>query len=125
MITREDLLAAGYRRYSASDGYGDALFQKSIWRGDTKLYSIDFCEYDFTKYKDRMPSEDPLIHFEPRGQFNTLDDRCFNITMIIGSTMTIAQVEEFFARIFWSMDCRPYEGRIHPLTRIAAQGEAS
>jgi len=124
LIDQQKLLEAGYKQSkSPTTGYGDQLFQKRVRQGSATLYFIDFCEYDFTPYRDRLPPGTPGLTYEPRAQFTTGNADTFNVAMLLKPGDRLEDVERFFEKIFWAMGCRPYDGEIHPLISLAAQGK--
>jgi hypothetical protein len=122
-ITRGVLMEQhGYRSFRSCRERSTALYQKTIWLGTTKLYSINFHEYNFTDVPD-YPELLPRITFEPEVQFNLPDGSTFNTTLLLHEGDTVEKVETFFHNMFWNMGCLPYEGDLGVLLALAEQAE--
>lgn len=90
MITVEELLAAGYRRYKAI--HGDELYQKPIRKGSEKLYFINF---QLWHHPDGKVAFDTNVRLYP-----TKEEIEFDLNLISTDRLTVEQVEEFYEFVY-------------------------
>lgn len=97
MLTEQDFLDAGYKRYNQSHRSSDYMLQKRIDDEVGKKYFIDVYVYDWRKYKDRNPSLQDF-GFAPEVQFRGFDDdkMTANVSFIVNDNSTIAEIEKEF-----------------------------
>lgn len=107
MITRDQLLAAGYKPFSQRNlkQFTSQFYQKRFDDSVGKKYFITIAEYDNRQYQDRIPqlkdfSYSPESQFETRGVI-------FDVEM--HSPESVEQMENFFEDMWKSMMCDYYE----------------
>lgn len=106
MITKQDLIDAGYRLYDAKQFNGaQALYQKCIYDGNNKLYYISIFWFDFKELKNHPTGEG----WQPEIQFNRADGTCFNVTMLTDKKTTVNDIAAFYSELYDKMGCVPYE----------------
>lgn len=107
MLTRETLLAAGYRPFKQKNirEFTDQFYQKRFDDYKGKRYFITIGEYDNRKYHDRMPTL-PDFSYSPDTQFNS-NGVTFEIEML--TPESVEQMEAFFERMWVQMGCDYYE----------------
>lgn len=101
-------LDAGYKPCPKSDtwrvcgrNYADALLQKRIVAMGDILYFIEAWVYEPPEYDpSRPPGAEASVQFSH-------PDGTFNVERLAAKSP--AETEEFFARIYLSMGCEPYE----------------
>lgn len=107
MLTKEALLAAGYRPFKQKNirEFTDQFYQKRFDNDQGKKYFITVAEYDNRKYHDRMPTL-PDFSYSPDTQFNS-NGVTFEIEML--TPESVEQMEAFFERMWVDMKCDYYE----------------
>lgn len=99
MITREKLIAAGYKHFNQSHikEYTDSFLQKRFDDEYGKRYFITIVEYNHGVDKLYYI---PFTEFESHG--TTFDIEMYN-------PGSVEQMEKFFENIWFKMDCNYYE----------------
>ena len=107
MITKEALLAAGYRPFKQKNikEFTNSFYQKRFDDEKGKRYFITIGEYDYRKYLDRIPAL-PDFSYSPDGQFKS-NGVAFEIEML--TPESVEQMEAFFERMWADMKCDYYE----------------
>ena len=113
MLAPEDFIAAGYHKFTGYTGHYNADFglQKLIADDIGKRYYITISVYDNSKFKDSHPTyfkEQPWS-FTPHVQFVICSRITTSIEFLITTDTTIAEIEEYFDRIWTRMNCEYYE----------------
>jgi hypothetical protein len=107
----QSFLSAGYREYT-SDFWAASKrtpYFMSKWVRDdngTKLFSINAIWADWTVYGDRAGGKTYSVQLDV--QFNTRSGQTFNAELLHDDEHTPASVENFFMKIYTSMECEPY-----------------
>lgn len=107
MITEEQLIAAGYRKFKASPfkAHAIALYQRWIRNETTKFYAINFWEY-----APIMPDLPRVFEAEVRLYTPGDDQTGFDLAISVvkhPQQETIESVEAFFRKAFHVLGCRP------------------
>lgn len=104
MISRDQLLAAGYKPFSQRElkQFTTNFYQKRFDDSQGKKYFITIAEYD---------NRDLPVHFDdfsysPESQFST-NGVVFDVSM--HSPESVEQMEAFFKDVWKSMNCDYYE----------------
>lgn len=109
MLTTQDYLDAGYRRYDGRNlNNADFLLQKRLDDTEGKKYFIDVWVWDNTLYDfyKRNPSL-PRMSFQPEVQFQRQEDMTLNVTFLMNENSTIAEVEKE-VEAMWVFLGKPY-----------------
>lgn len=94
---------AGYKYHRQTDKeFADGLYQKCVCENGVKLFYLNAYHY---------PEYDAFGVYLPESlcwdiQFNLFDGKFFNVEF---SSTNIKDTEEFFIKMFKSMDCLAYE----------------
>lgn len=107
MLTEQDFLDAGYKRYNQSHRSSDYMLQKRIDDEVGKKYFINVYVYDWREYKDH-----PSFSFAPEVQFPGFDDdkMTVNVSFIVNDNSTIKEIEKEFEGM-WKYLGKPYYER--------------
>lgn len=107
MLTKQDLLAAGYRPFKQQHirEFTDQFYQKRFDDSVGKKYFITIAEYDNREYQDRIPKLKDFS-YAPESQFETRGVT-FDVEMF--SPESVEQMEMFFEDMWKSMMCDYYE----------------
>lgn len=96
MLTTQDWLDAGYRRYDSRNvKYADFLLQKRFDDTEGKKYYIDVWAYDnrqFEFYRNN-PALSPWS-YQPEVQFQRQEEMTLNITFLMNKDSTIFDIEK-------------------------------
>jgi hypothetical protein len=95
----------GYKEFKPNEllaPYACAAFQKCVKKEGVKLYFITVYEYP-PFVDEKAPSNG---RYEADGQFETDRGLTFNVKLHHG--WSIADLEDFFDKIYHSMGCNPY-----------------
>jgi len=107
MITKEELLEAGYREYPPcriTQQYAQAAYQKCFRDNDAKHYFINFAYYEHSHCGELHKA------WSVDTQFNLAsNDVAFNVVYLCENDNTLEEVETFFKNVYERMECRPYE----------------
>lgn len=104
MLTTQDWLDAGYKRYDGRNfNNADFLLQKRFDDTEGKKYYIDVWVYNFSKYNSSYPK----ASFQPEVQFKRGGDMTLNITFLMNDNSTIQDVEQQ-AEAMWEFLSKPY-----------------
>lgn len=108
MLTIQNWLDTGYKRYNTQHKYADFLLQKRIDDEAGKKYFIDVWVYDHSSrdYYSHNPSL-PSISFQPEVQFQRGEKMTLDVTFIMNQDSTIAEIEQE-VECFWLFLERPY-----------------
>ena len=112
MLTIQDWLDAGYKRYNGSSlNSADFLLQKRVTDEVGKKYFIDIWVYEHSKhdYYNVNPNL-PAVSFQPEVQFRRDPDMTMNVTFIMNKDSTIAEVEQQ-VECLWLFLEKPYYER--------------
>ena len=102
MITREKLLAAGYKQFQDVFKKADCAYQKRV--GHTR-YFINVYEYDWTD----VPNIPFPVSYEVDCQFQDYDDQYLNISFAVTNSDSVEQFEARVEDIFTRLGCQDYE----------------
>ena len=109
MLTIQDWLDAGYKRY---DNYqyksADFLLQKRIDDSEGKKYCIDILVYEHSKqeyYRRNLAL--PPVGFQPEVQFQREGKMTLDMTFIMNQDSTITEIEQE-VECFWLFLEKPY-----------------
>lgn len=106
MITKEALLAAGYKPFkSRLKQYTDQGYQKRFDDEHGKRYFITVWEYDNRPFKHNCPQLNDF-NYAPDSQFE-IGTIAFNVEML--TPESVEEMEAFFERIWVQMGCDYYE----------------
>lgn len=112
MLTIQDWLDAGYKRYD-NHAYknADFLLQKRFDDSEGKKYYIDIWVYEHSKheYYSRNPALPP-VSFQPEVQFQRGDKMTLDMTFLMNQDSTIAEIEQE-VECFWLFLEKPYYRR--------------
>lgn len=109
-ITNQNLLKDGYSEFpphEAIDPYADKAYQKCIYdTGGEKAFFINFYHYpsiDEKGIKESWSSNTQLqlMHRDEK--------RTFNINYFIENDATVKEVEDFYSKVFRSLNCINYQ----------------
>lgn len=105
MLTREALLAAGYKPFTQKNikEFTNSFYQKRFDDENGKKYFITIAEYDNRMYADMNL---PDFSYSPDTQFNS-NGVTFEIEML--TPESVEQMEAFFERMWVQMGCDYYE----------------
>lgn len=109
MLTIQDWLDAGYKRYDGNHlNNSDFLLQKRFDDEVGKKYYIDVWVYEHSKseYYSRN-SALPPVAFQPEVQFQRGEKMTLDMTFIINQDSTIAEIEQE-VECFWLFLEKPY-----------------
>ena len=109
MLTVQDFLDAGYRKYNQhSLNNSDYLIQKKVTDEVGTKYFINIWVYEnFNKeYYSRNPSLQE-VSFMPEVQFQRGDEATMNITLILDDKSNIQKIEQEF-ECLWLFLEKPY-----------------
>lgn len=109
MITREDLIASGYKPFTSKilSQYSDKGYQKCLRDEKGKKYYITLIEYDWDQFPEAVQQKGYRYSYAPETQFNTQDGTVFDLQML--SPESIEQMEVFFEDVWTKMNCQYYE----------------
>ena len=96
MLTIQDWLDAGYKRYD-NHAYNNAdfLLQKRFDDSEGKKYYIDIWVYEHSKHEYYSRSGGlPSVSFQPEVRFRRGDKMTLDIKFIMNQDSTIAEVEQ-------------------------------
>ena len=112
MLTIQDWLDAGYKRYNGSRlKNADFLLQKRFDDANGKKYFIDVWVYEHSKHEYYIKnSAIPPVAFQPEVQFQRGEDMPLNMTFIMNNDSTIAEVEQQ-VECLWLFLEKPYYER--------------
>jgi len=99
-ITPENLKATGYRVYYDRDAFKVALFLKTVWGDDKKLYFLQCQQWQFFGMSTSFAWE--VTFYLPSDAGNPMS---FRLATQEGNT--IEEVEAFFARVYKKLGCVP------------------
>lgn len=109
MITAEQLLEKGYRKYPSSyiKPYTVALYQRWIRDETTKFYAINFFEYPPIPNKPEIPRS-----FQGEVRFYTPGNGEMGFTLAVSvitypQRETVEEIEEFFRMAYHALGCIP------------------
>ncbi len=108
MITREQLLEAGYKQFRVHHKeFCKVGYQKRFDDERGKKYFITIYEYD---HRDliAMGHTCPEFSYGPDCQFETYGTT-FDVKMLCDDSKTVQDVEAFYERLWASMGCDYYE----------------
>lgn len=107
MLTRNQLLAAGYKPFSQRNlkQFTSQFYQKRFDDSVGKKYFITIAEYDNREHQDRIPQLKDFS-YAPESQFETRGVT-FEVEML--SPESVEQMEMFFEDMWTSMMCEHYE----------------
>ena len=112
MLTIQDWLDAGYKRYDRDFlNKSDFLLQKRFDDEAGKKYFIDIWVYEHSKqsyYRENLNI--PAVSFQPEVQFRRDPDITMNVTFILNHDSTIAEIEQQF-ECLWLFLEKPYYER--------------
>ena len=108
MITVQDFLDAGYRKYNQCTHNSDYLVQKRVTDDVGTKYFIHIWVYEhFNKeYYSRNPSLQE-VSFMPEVQFQREDEATMDITLILNDKSSIHKIEQEF-ECLWLFLEKPY-----------------
>ena len=111
MLTEQDFISAGYKRYNEVHKGSDYLLQKRIDDEHGKKYFIDVYVYDWRKYRYQNPTM-PDFSFNPEVQFRAFKggNMTMNVSLIVNSESTIEQIEKEFEDMWVYLGEPYYEG---------------
>lgn len=109
MLTIQDWLDAGYKRYDGNHlNNSDFLLQKRFTDEAGKKYFIDVWVYEHSKYEYyRRNSALPPVAFQPEVQFQREVDMTLNVTLLMNNDSTITEVEQQ-VECLWLFLEKPY-----------------
>ncbi len=112
MLTVQDWLDAGYKRYEGSQlNNADFLLQKRIDDDTGKKYFIDIWVYEHSQYEYyRSNPGIPSVSFQPEVQFQREHQMTMNITFIMNQDSTITDIEQEMERLWMFLE-KPYYRR--------------
>ena len=105
MITQQDLIAAGFKKFNQKNlwQFTETGWQKCIRdKEGNKKYFITIAEYDNSNFPDILKNSGKYS-FQPEGQFETEDGITFNIEML--HPKSVGEVLDFFEKIYYRMNC--------------------
>lgn len=109
MLTAQDFIDAGYRKYSQhSLNHSDYLLQKRVDDPTGTKYFIQIWVYEHSS-KDYYPGNPalPNVSFMPEVQFQRGDEVTMNITLILNDESTVQKIEQEF-ECLWLFLEKPY-----------------
>lgn len=111
MLTIQDWLAAGYRRYDGQNlNNADFLLQKRFDDTEGKKYFLDVWAYDNRKFEFyRNNPELSAWSYQPDVQFQRRGDITLNITLLINENSTIQEIEQQVEKLWLFLDKPHYE----------------
>ena len=109
MLTTQDFLDRGYKRFEDKSGFNTADFglQKRIDDHKGKKYFITVWAYDWTKYKGIHITS--AMSFEPDLSFKLQDGGYINFKLLLDSNSTIDYIESKIQEIWDKLGCQYYE----------------
>ncbi len=108
MITREQLLEAGYEQFRVHHKeFSKVGYQKRFDDERGKKYFITIYEYDNKWLIDRGITRSEFS-YEPDCQFKS-NGVTFYVKMLCDDSKTVQDIEEFYERLWVSMGCDYYE----------------
>ena len=108
LITVEDWLNAGYKKYKQSFNSADYLLQKCIRDKNGKCYYINVRVYEhFNKEYSKDNGGIPRVGFSPEVQFQRGSKPTMDVSLIINNSTSIVDVEREFYDL-WVMLGEPY-----------------
>ncbi len=109
MLTIQDWLDAGYKRYGKDlHKSADFLLQKRFDDSEGKKYFIDIWVYEHSRYEYcSRNSALPPVSFQPEVQFQRGDKMTLDMTFIMNQDSTIAEIEQE-VECFWLFLEKPY-----------------
>lgn len=112
MLTIQDWLDAGYKRYDqTTHNLSDFLLQKRFDDEVGKKYFINTWVYEHSKHEYySRNSALPPVSFQPEVQFQREGDMTLNMTFIMNNNSTIAEVEQQ-VECLWLFLEKPYYER--------------
>lgn len=112
MLTIQDWLDAGYKRYDRDHlNNSDFLLQKRFDDEVGKKYFIDVWVYEHSKHEYYIRnSAIPPVAFQPEVQFQREEDMTLNMTFIMNNDSTISEVEQQ-VECLWLFLEKPYYER--------------
>lgn len=107
-ITRESLLENGYKAFTQKNlkSYTDNFYQKRFDDTTGKRFYLTIAEYDNKQFQDRINNL-PDFSYSPETQFTDASGVVFDVGMY--SPKSIAEMEEFFLKVWSVMGCEHYE----------------
>lgn len=105
MITHDDLIAAGFRRYAASSNLDKGpLYQKRYENSEGRpLFFLNLTEYDFS---DRMaPEMADNYRWAASAHLYFGEHEFADVAYCIRSSTSLADVEAFYNRAFHALGC--------------------
>ncbi len=102
-LTEKACLTAGYRAHPKGIHPNTRLLQKRVLDRNDTLYFINIDVFD------DLIQYSLSCGFQPEVQFNLQNGEAFNVTFLPRTDTTIENVETFFANVYKSMRCAPYE----------------
>lgn len=98
-FTGQDLIEAGYRRFSNVHNRAECGFEKKVY-GDEgrKLYFIHICQYKFD-FGESFSAEFQF-HFKNKEGF---------VDITLSAFQTIKEIEDFAEDFYTKFDCRSYD----------------
>lgn len=109
MLTTQDWLDAGYRRWDGSRlNNADFLLQKRFDDAQGKKYYLDVWVYEWYKYASfhNHPGANK-VGFQPEVQFQRQEDMTLNVTFLMNQDSTIQDVEQQAEKL-WVFLGKPY-----------------
>ena len=107
MLTLEDFLNNGYKRFSSSNiNYSEYGLQKCVSDGKGKKYHINVWVYDCSKYP--KVDKQHWIRFAPDVQLSNKNFR-FDTGLFQNDETTVSSIEQFYEDIWVKMECNYYE----------------
>ncbi len=108
MITREQLLEAGYKQYQVyHKEFTKIGYQKLFEDERSKKYYITLYEYDNRRWKS-AERQMPDFSYAPDSQFQS-NGTTFNVQTLCDASKTVQDVQEFYERLWVSIGCDYYK----------------
>lgn len=101
-------LDAGYQEaHDLREDYS-LLYKVIRDESERRLYSINISVIDWTRFRDRFPHN---LTYSPEVQFNikTEQQPTFKTSLHFDAGFDTQFIEDFFAKIYSSMNCQPYD----------------
>lgn len=112
-MNSDELIRAGYRKCEERLMVNDFkyFYQKAIYNeSNERLFFINVSEFDYSDLHAKGHlSNFPRFNYQPVVHFETEEDECIVVKMIINPNTTIEQMEKFYKNMFVKMNFKNYD----------------
>jgi hypothetical protein len=114
----EQMLDSGFEEYksSLSPENVSRSYQKEVKNKNGIKYFIQCQEWDWSTISN-YPSNLERFSYQFDVQFTLSNGKTFDVNTVGWENKTLLEIEEFFEKVWKSMNCRYYERYSNPLTK--------